>query len=164
MSVIPLHRVCSHERFCFTSGIFTWAVLLYTSYIHMRCIALHQVYSYAFCCFTSGIFTWALLFYVRYIHLRCVYRALYCNVLMWRCVYRASYCNALMTNEMHNSYNQFYSTVFCLLYMFRRNLVIHYQEHKIMCCITQFGSVMQACLQAFKPCSWWWTTSLVRNM
>ena len=27
---------------------------------------------------------------------RCVYRASYCNVLMWRCVYRASYCNVLM--------------------------------------------------------------------
>ena len=27
---------------------------------------------------------------------RCVYRASYCSVLMWRCVYRASYCNVLM--------------------------------------------------------------------
>ena len=29
-----------------------------------------------------------------------------------RCVYRASYCSVLMNNEMHSSYNQFYSTVF----------------------------------------------------
>ena len=28
------------------------------------------------------------------------------------CVYRASYCNVLITNEMHSSYNQFYSTIF----------------------------------------------------
>ena len=28
--------------------------------------------------------------------------------LAWRCVYRASYCNVLMTNQMHNSYNQFF--------------------------------------------------------
>ena len=40
----------------------------------------------------------------------------------------------LMTNEMHNSYNQFYSTVFCLLYMFRTNLVVHHQEHGIIYC------------------------------
>ena len=32
-----------------------------------------------------------------------------------------------MTSEMHNSYNQFYATVFCLLYMFRTNLVVHHQ-------------------------------------
>ena len=30
----------------------------------------------------------------------------------------------------------FYSTVFCLLYMFRTNLVVHHQEHGIMYCIT----------------------------
>ena len=45
--------------------------------------------------------------------------------------------NVLMTNEIHNSYNQFYSTVFCLLYMFRTNLVVH-EEHGIIYCITQF--------------------------
>ena len=28
--------------------------------------------------------------------------------LIWSCVYRASYCNVLITNEMHNSYNQFF--------------------------------------------------------
>ena len=38
-----------------------------------------------------------------------------------------------MINEMHNSYNQFYSTVFCLLYMFRTNLVIHHQEQTKNC-------------------------------
>ena len=39
-----------------------------------------------------------------------------------------------MTNEMHNYYNQFYSTVFCLLYMFRTNLVAHHQgaRHNIL--------------------------------
>ena len=47
-----------------------------------------------------------------------------------------------MTNEMHNSYNQFYSTVFCLLYMFRTNLAVHQQEHGIIYCITQFGIIV----------------------
>ena len=46
-----------------------------------------------------------------------------------------------MTNEMHNCYNNFYSTVFCLLYMFRTNLVVHHQEHSIIYCITQFGTI-----------------------
>ena len=50
--------------------------------------------------------------------------------------------NVLVTNEMHNSYNKiFYSTVFCLLYMFRKNLVVHHQEHGIIYCITQFGTI-----------------------
>ena len=52
--------------------------------------------------------------------------------------------NVLMTNEMHNSYNQIYSTVFCLLYMFRTNLVVHHQQHGIIYCITQFGTIVQA--------------------
>ena len=49
--------------------------------------------------------------------------------------------------EMHNSYNQFYSTVFCLLYMFRTNLVVHHQERGKIYCITQFGLVqsVQSC-------------------
>ena len=47
------------------------------------------------------------------------------------------YYNVLMTNEMNNSCNQFYSTVFRLFYMFRTNLVVHHQEHGIMYCITQ---------------------------
>ena len=46
-----------------------------------------------------------------------------------------------MTNEMHNYYNQFYHTVFCLLYMFRTNLVVHHQEHGIIYYITQFGTI-----------------------
>ena len=50
-------------------------------------------------------------------------------------------CCVLTTNEMHNSYNQFYSTVFCLLYMFRTNIVVHHQEHGIIYCITQFGTI-----------------------
>ena len=36
------------------------------------------------------------------------------------------YSNVLMTNEMHNSYNQFLFHSFCLLYMFRTNLVVHH--------------------------------------
>ena len=48
--------------------------------------------------------------------------------------------SVLMTNEMHNSYNQFYSTIFRPLYMFRTNLVVHHQEHGIIYCITQFGT------------------------
>ena len=47
--------------------------------------------------------------------------------------------NVSMTNVMYNSYNQFYSTVFCLLYMFRTNLVVHHQEHSIIYCITQYN-------------------------
>ena len=50
-------------------------------------------------------------------------------------------CCVLTTNEMRNSYNQFYSTVFCLLYMFRTNIVVHHQEHGIIYCITQFGTI-----------------------
>ena len=43
---------------------------------------------------------------------------------------------------MHNYYNQFfYSTVFDLLYMFRTNLVVHHQQHGIIYCITQFGTI-----------------------
>ena len=59
--------------------------------------------------------------------------------------------NVLMTNEMHNSYNQFYSTdFFCLFYMFRTYLVLHHQVHKIIYCITQFGTIgtiVQACFE-----------------
>ena len=51
-------------------------------------------------------------------------------------------CFLLITNEMDNFYNQFfYSTVFCLLYMFRTNLVFHHQEYGIIYCITQFGTI-----------------------
>ena len=42
-----------------------------------------------------------------------------------------------MTNEIHNSY----STVFRLLYMFRTIIVAHHQEHSIIYCITQFGTI-----------------------
>ena len=86
------------------------------------------------------------------------------------CVYRASYCNVLMTNEMHNSYNQFYSTFFCLLYMFRKNLVVHHQEHSIIYCNTQYNRYNRATnctvcvIQYIMPCSWWWTTGFFRNM
>ena len=47
-----------------------------------------------------------------------------------------------MTNEMHNSYKQFYSVVFCLLYMFRTKLVVHPQEHGVIYCITLFGTIV----------------------
>ena len=56
-----------------------------------------------------------------------------------------------MTNEMHNSYNQFLFHSFYLLYMFRTNLVVHHQEHGIIYCITQFGTIgtiLQASLAA----------------
>ena len=64
------------------------------------------------------------------------------SYLMWRCVYRASYYNLLMTNEMHNSYNQFLFHSFCLLYMFRTNLVVHHQEHDIIYCVIQCISLV----------------------
>ena len=47
----------------------------------------------------------------------------------------------LMTNEMHKFYNQILFHSFCLLYMFRKNLVGHHQEHSIIYCITQFGTI-----------------------
>ena len=79
---------------------------------------------------------------------------------------------ALMTNEMHNSHNQFYSTVFCLLYMFRTNLVVHHQETGIIYCTTQYNRYNRAystfvpncVIQYIMPCSWWWTTKFFRNM
>ena len=42
-------------------------------------------------------------------------------------------CGVLITNEVHNSYNQFF-----LFHIFRMNLVVHHQEHGIIYCITQF--------------------------
>ena len=56
-------------------------------------------------------------------------------ITIWRCVYRASYCNVLMTNGMHNSYNIFYSTVFCSTCF--DELLVHHQEHCMIYCITQ---------------------------
>ena len=57
-------------------------------------------------------------------------------------MYRASYCDVLMTtNEMHNPYYQFLFHSFCLLYIFRTNLVVHHQEHGIIYCIKQFGTI-----------------------
>ena len=87
----------------------------------------------------------------------------------------------LMTNEMHNSYNQFlFHSFFCLLYMFRKNLILHHQQHGVIYCITQYsrfnraGESRLACpivpivpncvIQYIMPCSWWWTTRFVRNM
>ena len=48
--------------------------------------------------------------------------------------------------------------------MFRTNLVVHYQEHSIIYCITQFGTIDTIVLQHIMPCSWWWTSRFVRNM
>ena len=66
----------------------------------------------------------------------------------WGSQNSVEYERVLMTNEMHNSYNQFYSTLFCLLYMFRTNLVVHHQEHCLVYCITQFGTIVQASVVA----------------
>ena len=48
-----------------------------------------------------------------------------------------------MTKEIHNSCNQFlfHSFFLCVLYMFRKNLVVHHQERGIIYCITQFGTI-----------------------
>ena len=45
---------------------------------------------------------------------------------------------------MHNSCNQFLFHSFCLLYMFRTNLVVHHQEHGIIYCITQYNRYNRA--------------------
>ena len=50
-----------------------------------------------------------------------------------------------MTNEMDNYCNKFIPQ-FYLLYMFRTNLVVHHQEHSIIYCSTQFGTVYYAVL------------------
>ena len=44
--------------------------------------------------------------------------------------------NLLCVNDQRdaNSYNQFLSHSFCMLYMFRTNLVVHHQEHGIIYC------------------------------
>ena len=41
---------------------------------------------------------------------------------------------------------------FCLLYMFRKNLVVHHQEHSIMYCITQFGTIGTLVLSGESSC------------
>ena len=93
--------------------------------------------------------------------------------LILRCVYRPSYCSVLMTNEMHSSYNQFLFHSFCLLYMFRTNLVDHHQEHGVIYCITQYNRYNHAvstivpivpnCVtQCIMPCSRWWTARFVQ--
>jgi phage terminase small subunit len=47
--------------------------------------------------------------------------------------------DVLITNEMYSSYDKFLFHSFCLLYMFRRNLVVHHQEHGVIYCITQYN-------------------------
>jgi hypothetical protein len=98
-----------------------------------------------------------------------------CNCLIWRYTYRASYCNVSMTNEMHNSYNQFYSIVFLSSLHVSKESSRSSAQHGIIYCITQFGAIVQASLTALKqldsparlyrlycliqyimPCSWWW--------
>ena len=86
----------------------------------------------------------------------------------------------LMTNEIHSSYGQFLFHSFCLLYMFRTDLLFHHQKHGIIYCITQFGTIgtivqtsldsparlyrLYCVIQYIMPCSWWWKTRFVRNM
>ena len=43
--------------------------------------------------------------------------------------------DVLMNIEIHNSYNLFLSHDFCLLYVFRKNLVVHLQEQIIIYCL-----------------------------
>ena len=52
--------------------------------------------------------------------------------------------SVLMTSEMHNSYNQFYSTVFCMLHMFRKNLVVQFGT---------IGTIVQASLHDCTNCT-----------
>ena len=40
--------------------------------------------------------------------------------------------------------NNFYCTVFCLLCMFRKNLVVHHQQHCIIYCIAQYNQYNSA--------------------
>ena len=49
--------------------------------------------------------------------------------------------SVLMTKEMHNSYRFFIPQFFCLLCMFRTSLRVNHQEHGIIYCITQFGTI-----------------------
>ena len=77
----------------------------------------------------------------------------------------------------------FYYTVFCLLYMFRTSLVIHYQELGIIYYITQYNRYNRAgesnCFKAARlactyvpncvilytmPWWWWWMTRFFRNI
>ena len=69
---------------------------------------------------------------------------LYVPCIILQCVYKPTRCT--------NSYNQFYSTVFFLLYMFRTNLVVHHQEHGIIYCITQFGTIGTIVLSGESSC------------
>ena len=61
-----------------------------------------------------------------------------------------------MTNEMHSPYSKFYSTVVCLLYMFRTNLVVHHQEYVKIYCITRYnraGDCLHDCTDCVKLCN-----------
>ena len=42
--------------------------------------------------------------------------------------------------------NYVYNILCWMLYMFRTNLVVHHQQHVIIYCITQFGTMVQASL------------------
>ena len=61
------------------------------------------------------------------------------NMSIWDPKHTRSFYIVLITNEMYNSYNQF--LFHSLLYKFRTNLVVHHQEHGIIYCITQFGTI-----------------------
>ena len=60
-----------------------------------------------------------------------------------------------MTDEMHNIYNQLlFHSFFCLLYMFRTNLVVHHQEHGTIYCITEYNRYNRAvCTDCTKLCN-----------
>ena len=123
---------------------------------------LRYVYTAFLWCFC--IYAFLLLIGQRLIW-RCVYRASYCNVLMWR-VYRASYCNVLITSEMHNFYNQF-----ILFHSFLSALHVSNEssrsssgaQHNILY-YTIVPIVPNCVIHYIMPCCWWWTTRFVRNM
>ena len=80
----------------------------------------------------------------------------FCRYIFWLILRMIKGCmdSVLMTNEMHNSYNQFfYSTVFCLLYLFRKNLVVYHQEHGIIYCITRHNLVQSCCKHNCTDCT-----------
>ena len=79
---------------------------------------------------------------------------------VWRCVYRASYCNVLMTNEVHSSYNQFYSTVLCLLLHVSnessrsssgaQHNILYYTVHSVQSCCRWLCLFLRQSVHLFK--------------
>ena len=60
-----------------------------------------------------------------------------------------------MTNEMHNSYNQFLFHSFLSALHVSNKSIVHHQEHGIIYCITQFGTIVlsgeSSCWQLDSP-------------